>query len=114
VPRARRDYRRERRENSPPDNPDSQDAARPDAVGKPPARNLKYCIPEKKCAEHVAQLNIRKVKFRGYEFAGDGQVDAIEKRNSAENEQPENQQPPYARRARFRHEASLVLSRSRQ
>src|SRR3984957_10521918 len=86
----------ERGENSPPQHADREDPARSQADGEPAADGLKYCIAPEKCAEDPAELHVAEVIAGGDGRAGNGHVDAVEKRDAAEDEEPENQQPAHA------------------
>ncbi len=88
-----RDSGRERAENAPPENTGCEGTARADAIGQPPGGRLGNRVAEKKCAEDEAEAHIADMKFFGELGGGDGKIDAIEIRDGAEDEEPQDQKP---------------------
>src|SRR6516225_1124979 len=81
---------------------------RAEPVGKPSAGSLKERIPQQEGAEDPAELNLAQMVFDGNGGSRDGDVHAIEERNSAQDEQPEDEVPADIAMLAVRHGSTVA------
>src|SRR5256885_3952152 len=82
-----------RGENSPPDHAACEHAARAPLIREPTCRRLEERVAQKKKCRQPAELHIAEVVIAFNACCGDAEIDAGQKRNGAQNEEPGDEQP---------------------
>jgi len=83
-------------EKSPPQYSYREHAPRSHAIRKPTSKRLEKRVPNEESTSKRSPLNFGQVKLCSEGTSGDGDVDAIDVRNSTQYKEPEDEKPAHA------------------
>src|SRR5712671_1307884 len=109
TPGMRGHERREGGKDSPPHHSRSHDPAGTEAIRKAAPNGLKQRVADQQCAEDLAALHIAQMVGISNRTSGDGNVDAVEVRHGAQDEEPKHQKPAHSGCGISGHELVLIL-----
>ena len=90
---AGRNDRNHHSENSPPDHAQHENQARANAISKASGGSLKKSIAKQESSEYPAQVSVVQFELVRDSPFGNGQIDPIQIRHSADKENPKDQNP---------------------
>jgi hypothetical protein len=98
-----------RSEDSPPQDSRREHAPGSQTISKPASERLKKSVAYHEGAGERSRLNVCQMEFGGDGVPGDGDVDAVDIRDGAQNEEPKNEEPAHVAFRRPGHKKFPVL-----